>query len=232
MSSVCRCTPRLLGWARRQGAESQCPPCEGPREKEACTNTLEKWREKCFEHHWPNDLLTAARSTPPGRRCRGQPFFMGFSWGFQGVFMGFSWGFHGVFMGCRLDTRNAMFLYIKSAFWGVPGGPRAIVPFRPYIILSTKWDGTLHGSPPATALYRGPRSKRGGRTDTPKIQRAVNFHVAYGAPRIPPPHLLLRHVGALFLEGAPLRHPTRLLSTESAPPSPPRRLLRGGAWRR
>ena len=67
-------------------------------------------------------------------------------------------------------------------------------------------------------MYRGPRSKRGGRTDTPKIQRAVNFHVAYGAPRIPPPHLLLRHVGALFRDGAPLRHLSRLLSTESSPP--------------
>ena len=116
--------------------------------------------------------------------------------------MGFSWGFHGVFMGCPLDSRNAMFLYIKSTFGGLPGVPRAIVPFRPYIILSTKWDGTLHGSPPATALYRGPRSKRGGRTDTPKIQRAVNFRVAYGAPRIPPPHLLLRPAGALFLARA------------------------------
>ena len=51
------------------------------------------------------------------------------------------------------------------------------------------------GTPPATALYWGPRSKRGGRTDTPKIQRAVNFQVAYGAPRIPPPHLLRRHLG-------------------------------------
>ena len=63
------------------------------------------------------------------------------------------------------------------------GCPKAIVPFRPYIILSTKWDGTLHGSPPATALYRGPRSKRGGRTATPKIQRAVNFEMAYGVGR-------------------------------------------------
>ena len=62
----------------------------------------------------------------------------------------------------------------------VPGGPEAIVPFRPYIILYTKWDGTLHGSPPASALYRGPRSKRGGQTDTQKIPRAVNFHVTDG----------------------------------------------------
>ena len=46
------------------------------------------------------------------------------------------------------------------------------------------------------------------------------------APRIPPPHLLLRHVGALFRDGAPLRHLTRLLSTESSPPSPPRTLVR------
>ncbi len=117
-----------------------------------------------------------------------------------------------------MDTPNAMFFLWKSMFWGVPGGPEAIVPFRPYVILYTKWDGTLHGSPPATALYRGPRSKRGGRTDTPKIQRAVNFHVAYGAPKIPPPHLLLRHMGALFRGGATLRHSTRLLSTESSPP--------------
>ena len=106
-------------------------------------------------------------------------------------------------MGCRLDARKAMFLYIKSAFWGVPGGPRAIVPFRTYIILSTKWDGTLHGSPPAIALYRGPRSKRGGQTDTQKIPRAVNFHVTDGAPRMPPPHLRLRHLGALFLDSTP-----------------------------
>ena len=124
-----------------------------------------------------------------------------------------------------------MNLSLKRASWGVPGCPKAIVPFRPYIILSTKWDGTLYGSPPATALYRGPRSKRGGRTATPKIQRAVNFQMAYGAPRTPPPHPLLRHVGALFIDGAPLRLPTRLLSTESSLPSASRRLLRGGAWR-
>ena len=43
-------------------------PCGRPREKEACAGTLEKWRDKCCEHHWPNDLLTAARWTSPGRR--------------------------------------------------------------------------------------------------------------------------------------------------------------------
>ena len=120
ISSVCRCTPQLLGWARRQGAERQCPPCGGPREKEACTNTLEKWREKCCEHHWPLDLLTAARSTPPGRRCRGQPFFMGFSWGFHGVFMGFSWGFHGVSPGV---PKCYEFMH-KITLLGGPRGPQ------------------------------------------------------------------------------------------------------------
>ena len=83
-------------------------------------------------------------------------------------------------MGFPLDGRSAMFLFIKLSSGGVPGGPKAIVPFRPYIILSTKWDGTLYGSPPATALYRDPRSKRGGRTDSHKIPRAVNFVLTYG----------------------------------------------------
>ena len=149
--------------------------------------------------------------------------FIRFSLGFQR----FSYGFHWVSLG---HPKNYFFQWFSS-FLVVPGGPEAIVPFRPYIILYTKWDGTLHGSPPAIALYRGPKSKRGGRTDTQKMPRAVNFHVTDGAFRMPPPHPLLRHVGALFIDGAPLRLPTRLLSTESSPPSALRRLLRGGAWR-
>ena len=112
-----------------------------------------------------------------------------------------------------------MNLYLRLFFLGVPGCPKAIVPFRPYIILSTKWDGTLHGSPPATALYRGPRSKRGGRTATPKIQRAVNLDMAYGAPRTPPPHPLLRHIGALFIRGAPLYGAPRCCSCSDGPGS-------------
>ena len=78
---------------------SQYHRCVRPREQEACTNTSENWRGTCFEHHWPNELLTAARSTAPGRACWGEPYFMGFHenpMGFslkpRGVFMGFSWG--------------------------------------------------------------------------------------------------------------------------------------------
>ena len=63
----------------------------------------------------------------------------------------------------------------------------------------------LHGSPPGFALYRGPRSKRGGRTDSHKIPRAVNFILTYGASNPPPPHLLPRHLAAFFLgSGTPL----------------------------
>ena len=61
--------------------------------------------------------------------------------------------------------------------------------------------------------------------------RKVARQMLRTAPRTPPPHPLLRHVGALFIDGAPLRQPTRLLSTESSSPSASRRLLRGGAWR-
>ena len=48
---------------------SQYHRCVRPREQEACTNTSENWRGTCFEHHWPNELLTAARSAAPGRAC-------------------------------------------------------------------------------------------------------------------------------------------------------------------
>ena len=54
-------------------------PCGRPREKEACAGTLEKWRDKCCEHHWPNDLLTAVRWTSPGRRGPHIPQMMGCS---------------------------------------------------------------------------------------------------------------------------------------------------------
>ena len=48
--------------------KANAPPCGLPREKEACAGTLEKWRDKYCEHHWPKDFLTAARWTSPGRR--------------------------------------------------------------------------------------------------------------------------------------------------------------------
>ena len=67
--------------------------------EEACTNTSESWRGRCVEHHWPNELLTAARARAPGRACWGQPYFMWFSHGFHWVFIGFSCGFHKVFIG-------------------------------------------------------------------------------------------------------------------------------------
>ena len=76
--------------------KANAPPCGLPREKEACAGTLEKWRDKYCEHHWPKDLLTAARWTSPGRRTPQIPQIMGFSWDLHWVFMGFSWGFHGV----------------------------------------------------------------------------------------------------------------------------------------
>ena len=93
--------------------KANAPPCGRPRKKEACAGTLEKWRDKCCEHHWPNDLLTAARWTSPGRRGRGHPQIMGFSWGSHGVFIGFSSGFHKVFMGSPLEARQAMNLFLK-----------------------------------------------------------------------------------------------------------------------
>ena len=110
LSAGLRSTGLLAAAAVRMGPAARCrkpmlpPACGRPREKEACAGTLEKWRDKCCEHHWPNDLLTAARWTSPGRRTPQIPQIMGFSWDLHWVFMGFSWGFHGVFMGCLLEA--------------------------------------------------------------------------------------------------------------------------------
>ena len=75
----------------------------------ACTNTSENCRGRCVEHHWPNELLTAARATAPGRACWGQPYFMWILFGFHKVFKWLSCRFHWVFMGWPLDGRSAMF---------------------------------------------------------------------------------------------------------------------------
>ena len=92
--------------------------------EEACTNTSENWRGRVVEHHWPNELLTAARATAPGRACWGQPHFMWFSWGFHRVFMGFSWGFHGVAPG-----RPKCYVFIHKM--NLRGGPRGPQGHRP-----------------------------------------------------------------------------------------------------
>ena len=89
--SIPSCEPESSTHAStRRGMEemsrwSQCHRCVRPREQEACMNTSESWRGTCFEHHWPNELLTPGRSAAPGLVCWWVPYFMGFSWGFHGV---------------------------------------------------------------------------------------------------------------------------------------------------